>query len=38
MARSGLIERIRLTPEGVDVADARRLVDALLKRGTTVFT
>jgi hypothetical protein len=29
MARSGLIERIRLTPEGVDVADARRLVHAL---------
>jgi glycosyltransferase involved in cell wall biosynthesis len=38
MARSGLIERIRLTPEGTKVSDAKRLVRTLLKRGTRVFT
>lgn len=38
MARSRLTERIRLTPEGTKVSDARRLVRALLKRGTRIFT
>jgi hypothetical protein len=38
MARSGLMERIRLTPEGTRVTDAKRLVRTLLKRGTRVFT
>ena len=38
MARSGLMERIRLTPEGTKVSDAKRLVRTLLKRGTRVFT
>jgi hypothetical protein len=38
LARTGLMERIRLTPEGTDVSDAKRLVRALLKRGTRVFT
>ena len=38
MARSGLMERIRLTPEGTDVSDAKRLVRALLARGTRTFT
>ena len=38
MARSGLLERIRLTPEGTRVSDAKRLVRALLKRGTRIFT
>jgi len=38
MARSGLMERIRLTPEGTHVSDAKRLVRTLLKRGTTIFT
>jgi glycosyltransferase involved in cell wall biosynthesis len=38
MARTGLMERIRLTPEGTNVSDAKRLVRALLKRGTRTFT
>ncbi len=38
MARTGLIERIRLTPEGTEFADSKRLVRALLKRGTRIFT
>lgn len=38
MARTGLMERIRLTPEGTDVSDAKRLVRALLARGTRTFT
>ncbi len=38
MARSGLMERIRLTPEGTKVSDGKRLVRALLKRGTRIFT
>jgi glycosyltransferase involved in cell wall biosynthesis len=37
MARSRLIERIRLTPEGTSVSDGKRLVRALLKRGTRIF-
>jgi hypothetical protein len=38
MARTGLMERIRLTPEGTNVSDAKRLVRALRKRGTRIFT
>ena len=38
MARSGLMERIRLTPEGTRVSDAKRLVRTLMKRGTRIFT
>lgn len=38
MARTGMMERIRLTPEGTNVSDAKRLVRALLKRGTRIFT
>jgi glycosyltransferase involved in cell wall biosynthesis len=38
MARSGLMERIRLTPEGTKVSDSKRLVRTLLKRGTRIFT
>ena len=37
-ARTGFVERIRLTPEGTTFADARRLVHALSQRGTKVFT
>ena len=32
------MERIRLTPEGTKVSDGKRLVRALLKRGTWIFT
>ena len=38
LARTGMMERIRLTPEGTDVSDAKRLVKALLDRGTRIFT
>lgn len=38
LARSGLLERITLTPEGVDHAAHRRLVRSLLARGQRVFT
>jgi hypothetical protein len=38
MARCGLVERIRLTPEGTSVRDAKRLVRSLLGAGITVFT
>lgn len=37
-ARLGLLERIRLTPEGVDHAAHRRLTEALLARGCRVFS
>jgi glycosyltransferase involved in cell wall biosynthesis len=37
LARSRMMERIRLSPEGSSVSDARRLVRALLKRGINVF-
>jgi hypothetical protein len=37
-ARTGILERIRLTPEGTDIKSAKRLVRHLLQRGTTVFT
>ena len=38
LARTGLLERITLTPEGVDFADQRRLVLAMLKQGHRVFS
>jgi hypothetical protein len=37
-ARSGLLERIRLTPEGVDLAANVRLVRSLYQQGGRVFT
>lgn len=37
-ARSGLLERITLTPEGITVAELRRLTDALLAAGQRVFS
>lgn len=36
-ARSGLFERIRLTPEGNSFAELRRLTNALCKAGVRVF-
>lgn len=36
-ARLGLLERMKLTPEGVDHAEHRRLTRALLDRGQRVF-
>lgn len=36
-ARLGLLERIRLTPEGIGIADAIRLTRALVERGQRVF-
>ncbi|MBF0193509.1 MAG: polysaccharide deacetylase family protein [Magnetococcales bacterium] len=38
MSRLGLLERIRLTPEGYDLADLKRLTDHLLTNGTKIFT
>lgn len=37
-ARLGLLERIRLTPEGVDHAAHRRLTESLLAQGCRVFS
>lgn len=37
-ARLGLLERIRLTPEGVDRAAHRRLTESLLAQGCRIFT
>jgi peptidoglycan/xylan/chitin deacetylase (PgdA/CDA1 family) len=37
-ARLGLLERIRLTPEGVDHAAHRRLTDALFAQGCRIFS
>ncbi len=37
-ARLGLLERIRLTPEGIDHAAHRRLTGSLLKQGCRIFT
>lgn len=37
-ARLGLLERIRLTPEGVDPAAQRRLTRSLLAQGARVFS
>lgn len=38
LARSGLADRIKLTPEGITEVEAKRLVKAMLARGTRVFT
>ena len=37
-ARLGLLERIRLTPEGIDHAAHRRLTRSLLKQGCRIFS
>ena len=37
-ARAGLLERIRLTTEGVDLAANKRLTRALLDQGCRLFT
>ena len=37
-ARLGLLERIRLTPEGIDHAAHRRLTESLLDQGCRVFS
>ncbi len=37
-ARLGLLERIRLTPEGIDPAAHRRLTKSLLRQGCRVFS
>lgn len=37
MARLGLLERIKLTPEGILIEEAKRLVRHLLSRGHRVF-
>jgi hypothetical protein len=37
-ARSGALERIRLTPEGVDTAANKRLMSTLVRAGTQVLT
>lgn len=37
LARSGILERIRLSPEGTTVAELRRLTEALLADGCRVF-
>lgn len=38
LARSGLLERIRLTPEGVDLAANLRLARSLHEQGCRIFT
>lgn len=38
LARSGLLTRARLTPEGVSADDQCRLLDAMVRRGLTTFT
>jgi len=38
LARTGLAERIKLTPEGITIDEARKLVRAMIARGTRVFT
>ena len=38
MARSRMLERIRLTPEGIDHAAHRRLTRSMLKQGQRVFS
>ncbi len=37
LARSGLLERIRLTPEGIDLAANKRLARSLYEQGCRVF-
>jgi hypothetical protein len=38
LARTGLVARSRLTPEGVPAAEQCRLLEALVRRGQRVFT
>ena len=38
LSRLGLLERVTLTPEGVDIKANRRLIDAMLQQGHRVFT
>ena len=38
LARSGLLERIRLTPEGVDLAANLRLAHSLYRQGCRIFS
>ncbi len=38
LARSGLLDRLTLTPEGMDLADLKRLTRTLLGRGERLFT
>ena len=38
LARSGLLARARLTPEGVSAREQCRLLDAMVARGLTTFT
>lgn len=38
LARTGLAERLRLSPEGHELADLKRLTSALLGKGCGVFT
>jgi hypothetical protein len=38
LARLGILERIKLTPEGITIDEARKLVRAMRARGTKVFT
>ena len=38
LARSGLLERLALTPEGLTLDDLKRLTRTLLKRGERLFT
>lgn len=37
-ARLGLLDRLTLTPEGMDLADLKRLTRALIQRGERLFT
>ena len=37
LSRFGLLERIHLSPEGMDFAELKRLTETLLARGTRVF-
>ena len=37
LARLGLIERIRLSPEGIDLEDQKRLTESLVRDGQQVF-
>ena len=38
LARSGLLDRLTLTPEGMDLADLKRLTNTLMRRGERLFT
>lgn len=37
-ARSGLLDRLTLTPEGMDLADLKRLTWTMIQRGESMFT